>query len=880
MIGRTLGSYRIVEQIGMGGMATVYKAYEAATDRYVALKVLPEQYSRDPKFLQRFNREARALARLEHIHILPIFAYGQEEGITYLVMRYMPTGTLTERIKQGGPMPLREASRLLTQIAGALDYAHRNGILHRDVKPSNVLLDADDNAYLTDFGIARMVEGTLDLTGGNLLGTPAYMSPEQCMGSTDLTTASDQYALGVVLYEMVTGRTPFQAETPIALIHMQLTAPLPPPSAFRPDLPEDAERVLLKALARKPETRFDTCTAMAESFARALEGVPLELPSPPAPPDALTIDMLPSTAPGAATAPAVPAPPQQGMPVWLWPVIALAGIGIVALALFFGLRGAQIVVGGRGAAAEPTSAAAGAAESLAPSTPIPLPVVGDMGAGRIVSPCGEGYLCVESQSGERTEIPLGRSFAAIEGLSWSPDGAQVVFGGCPSENYDAQMKCLNLYIVDVATGELVELIVDYATGEKLPAWSPSGEWIAFHQECGLNVIHPDGSGLRRLTEGGPIQWCAELMAWSPDSQQIAWIGGNGLADSPEHSNRLYVINVDGTGFRKVFDLGDTQFISSGGDGRLAWSPDGSTLVSMTRSGEVYQIDIACDADTNPCDPSSLPRLETFPIHWMHTFYPQWGGEAVSAAPGPVSPGGPAPAEPVSPGEPPPGAVAVNVCDGHTLCLEPLAGGTPTTLLKELGLSMLGASTAWSPDGRQIVFAASQEGNSASLYIVNADGSGLTPLPPRCNELDASWSPDGQWLAFHSCGALVLMHPDGSGAVELDNRCVLDPEWSPDSRSIVASVVTDGGCAESMPYTRDVRVILVADGSAVTLVTMTHALGGARANLVAFSPDGQHVAYTDPDGQNWLIPVDGSGSPIPLTTFPFWWASHVFPQWGE
>ncbi|MBN1429320.1 MAG: protein kinase [Anaerolineae bacterium] len=353
MIGRHLGSYRIVEQIGMGGMATVYKAYDPGMDRYIAIKVLPEHYAQDPTFLERFQREAKALAKLEHIHILPIFAYGQDDGITYLVMRYMQAGTLSERIKAQGPFLLHEAGRLLSQIAGALDYAHRHQVLHRDVKPSNVLLDNAENAYLTDFGIAKMVEATLDLTGTNILGTPAYMSPEQCRGGTVLTPASDQYSLGIVLYEMIAGRTPFQAETPLALIHMHLNAPLPLPRSFRPDLPEAAERVLLKALAREPQVRFDTCEAMASAFSKAIAGLPIEITAiPVAGPDdqdtdvaAETIrvmsDAAPVTRPAAGEVPTspnaapvtVPASKRRSISIWLWLVIVLLGAGTAGVIL-------------------------------------------------------------------------------------------------------------------------------------------------------------------------------------------------------------------------------------------------------------------------------------------------------------------------------------------------------------------------------------------------------------------------------------------------------------------------------------------------------------------------------------------------------------------
>ncbi|MBC7812797.1 MAG: tetratricopeptide repeat protein, partial [Burkholderiales bacterium] len=270
MIGRTLGGYRIVEQVGSGGMATIYKAYDPNTERFVALKLLPAQYSQDPMFRERFRREAKAIARLEHIHILPVHAYGEEDGTAYLVMRYLPAGTLSERIRQG-MIPLTEISRIIEQLASALDYAHANGVLHRDVKPSNVLLDDRGNTFLTDFGIAKMVEMNLDLTGDSILGTPSYMSPEQCEGRTDLAAATDIYSLGVVLYEMVTGRTPFSAETPLAVIHMQLRGEaLPPPNLLRPDLPENAEAVILKALSRKPEERQASCATMATAFSRAV----------------------------------------------------------------------------------------------------------------------------------------------------------------------------------------------------------------------------------------------------------------------------------------------------------------------------------------------------------------------------------------------------------------------------------------------------------------------------------------------------------------------------------------------------------------------------------------------------------------------------------
>jgi serine/threonine protein kinase len=270
MIGSHLGHYRIVDQITAGGMAVIYRAYDATMDRYVALKVLSTHYSQHPQFLERFRREAKVLARLEHPHILPVYGFGEEDGTAYLVMRYLPTGTLAD-VLQKGRMSLAKTSHFLSQMASALDHAHSFGIVHRDIKPSNVLVDQHGNAYLMDFGIAKILEVTVDLTQDRILGTPGYMSPEQCLGQKDLTPASDIYSLGVVLYEMVTGCQPYTAETPLAVINQHLHGRLTLPQKHRPDLPEPAERVILKAMARDPSSRHESAVAMARAFDSAIQ---------------------------------------------------------------------------------------------------------------------------------------------------------------------------------------------------------------------------------------------------------------------------------------------------------------------------------------------------------------------------------------------------------------------------------------------------------------------------------------------------------------------------------------------------------------------------------------------------------------------------------
>ncbi len=266
LVGQTLGQYRIVEKVGEGGMATVFKAFQPGLNRDVALKVLPPHFASKPGFTERFMREAQAIGNLHHPNILPVYDSGQDKGYSYIVMRYVPNATtLVEEMKN--TLSTERIIELIDQIGAALDHAHKAGIIHRDVKPSNVLMDGKW-ALLSDFGLAKMVETSSDLTGSGVgIGTPAYMSPEQGMGK-EVDHRTDLYALGIILYEMLTGQVPHRAETPLATVLKRVNEPLPMPRSLNPDIPEPVERVLLKALAHKPEDRYDS----AEEMVQALKG--------------------------------------------------------------------------------------------------------------------------------------------------------------------------------------------------------------------------------------------------------------------------------------------------------------------------------------------------------------------------------------------------------------------------------------------------------------------------------------------------------------------------------------------------------------------------------------------------------------------------------
>ncbi len=275
LIDRELGQYRLLSKIGEGGAAVIYRAYQPSMERYVAIKVLKiELVEQDPIFVERFTREARMIAQLQHPHILPVIDFGQTDKYVYLVMVLLEGGTLRHLLRKHGALPLDQCAFMFAEIASALDRAHGRGIIHRDLKPENILMDEDQHVYLTDFGIARILESARRLTNtGTLIGTPHYMSPEQAQGRP-ADERSDVYALGVMLYEMVLGRLPFKADTPYGLIFKHISEAPPRPREIDPGLPAAVEAVLLKALDKDPDKRFQSALDMAAAFVDALPQEP------------------------------------------------------------------------------------------------------------------------------------------------------------------------------------------------------------------------------------------------------------------------------------------------------------------------------------------------------------------------------------------------------------------------------------------------------------------------------------------------------------------------------------------------------------------------------------------------------------------------------
>jgi serine/threonine protein kinase len=339
------GRYHIIERLGKGGMATVYKAYDPSFKREVALKLLPDELQDDPTLRARFEREAQAIAGLELPAIVPVFDLGEQNGQLYLVMQVMTGGSLADRLR-GGALPSDESADIIGRLAPALDEAHQRGLIHRDIKPANILFDQSRLAYLSDFGIVKRSADTNELTGDFIIGTPTYMAPEMATQSGQITPAADIYMLGAVLYEMLTGSPPYSGDHAMQVLLQHINAPIPDPRHIRPDLPGRVSGVIRQALAKQPGDRYPTAQALADDLQAALAAAPGKETQPSGlhrraivPEDALTTDG-PVVVPerpidvGPPVAQPEPGRKRSRIPGWLF-IVGILAVVLVGLVIVF-----------------------------------------------------------------------------------------------------------------------------------------------------------------------------------------------------------------------------------------------------------------------------------------------------------------------------------------------------------------------------------------------------------------------------------------------------------------------------------------------------------------------------------------------------------------
>jgi serine/threonine-protein kinase len=265
-----IGRYEIKGELGRGGMATVYRAYDPSFEREVAIKVLPRELLHDPQFRDRFRREIKTIASLEHPAIVPVYDVGEEDGVPFFVMRFMPGGSLTQWIEKG-KFSLEDAARIIERLSSALAYAHKNGLIHRDLKPDNILFDNNGDPFISDFGVAKITDSSTNMTGSGIIGTPAYMSPEQAQGEK-VDNRSDIYGLGVIIFQMLSGHQPYEATTPMGVAVKHITDPVPEILKDNPDLGPQADTIIKTAMAKDPSLRYQTATELAQALSEAAFG--------------------------------------------------------------------------------------------------------------------------------------------------------------------------------------------------------------------------------------------------------------------------------------------------------------------------------------------------------------------------------------------------------------------------------------------------------------------------------------------------------------------------------------------------------------------------------------------------------------------------------
>ena len=615
LAGRTLGQYQILDEIGRGGMGAVYKAWQPALQRYVAIKVLTSRLG-DMEVVQRFQREASIAANLSHPNIVTIYDIAQQDGVLFIAMEYVDGRPLSDLIVEAGPLPIERMVRILRQVAEALDYAHRLHFVHRDIKPANILVTAEDRAIVTDFGIAKALEGsgaTAQLTAaGTILGTPAYMSPEQIQGQP-VDYRTDLYSLGVVCFEMLGGRPPFGGTTTAAVLYAQVHAPPPSIRNLNPSVSKRVETALERMLAKQPEDRFPAATA----FVAALGG------------DVITRPVTPQFADEASTAATMTGRAAASTPTastWREPQPTHAPArkrSKLPLVLIGGIVLALTVVGGllavllSGKTAPPPVETVVVLPDASPTDAQPTQVPLTEPAGNYLGMTSDilfysdrdgdyDLYVVDARTGEVRQI-MNDPAEDIRG-DWSPDGRQIAF---QSDRDGAR----DLYVMDTDGGNVRRLMSDGGENMK-PTWSPDGQSIVFESIRDGNpeiyrVFVESGIALR-LTDNPADDWTP---TWSPDGQQIAFMSNR---DTKKQIYAIYVMDANGGNVRR---LTNPEFDSRNPD----WSPDGTQILfASDRTGadlDLYVMPVEGEA-------AGLTRLTTSPAK---DWEPAWSPDGTKIA---------------------------------------------------------------------------------------------------------------------------------------------------------------------------------------------------------------------------------------------------------
>lgn len=541
-----IGRYQVKKELGRGGMATVYDAYDPRFGRNVAIKVLPREFLHDPQFRARFEREAKTVALLEHPAIVPVYDFGEHDGQPYIVMQLMNGGSLAEKLEKGPLIP-EEVAKILNRLAQALDVAHSKGIVHRDLKPGNVLFDQYGNAFLSDFGIARLKEsGGATLTGSQIIGTPAYMSPEQIQGDKSIDGRSDIYALGVIVFLMLSNQMPFQADTPAKVMIAHIIEAAPSILIFREDLPPGIDDVLDRALAKDPDDRYQTGAAMAEEFTEVVRAsLALTRPRPVTPADPASKSLTPTrlsapktnppttktvtTAPTPVvtttpTPPPSPTPaekPKKARPNGI--MLAIGGLIVLAILIGGGFLLSNMLGSGK---ATPVAQATTVVPVIPSATDVPPTSTTEPTATEEVA------VIIPSETPAPTDSPTETPAPPTETPTDLPVAAPPIIGGADKLAF---VQGSDIWLINLDGTELQRLTFDGSQKANLQ-WTPDGQLL----------MYTTGTCLRSVTAEGVadnvacFQFIQTLDGFSvsPDGTQLAISLDNQLYLLPFDLTRL------------------------------------------------------------------------------------------------------------------------------------------------------------------------------------------------------------------------------------------------------------------------------------------------------------------------------------------------------
>jgi serine/threonine-protein kinase len=565
-----IGIYEIKSELGRGGMATVYRGYDPRFEREVAVKVLPhELLHADPQFRLRFEREAKIVAQLEHSAIVPVYDVGEADGQPYFVMRYMNGGSLAERIK-AGVFTMDEAILILGAIAPGLDEAHSKGIVHRDIKPSNILFDKRGNPYISDFGIAKLSQAQAgNVTGSAIIGTPAYMAPEQAQG-TEVDGRADIYALGIILFEMLTGKQPYEADTPMAVAIKHITDPVPRIRQSNPKLPEGMETIIQKAMAKNRDDRFTTAVEMTNALREVARNITTKLAAAP------TVTPVAPT----VKADAKPVPQKKAFN---------AMFVIVPVVVIAALAGGFFLFNRSRTPPPTTEAPVNTATSAPPATETPT----------AVSEATAVPVVIESTNTESAPLPT-------ETATETPTPSVPMRGGADKIAFVANS---DVWLVNVDGSELTQITTDGGTKNDLQ-WLPDGELLIYISGLSVKSFNVE-TGVEDIVVNFPSASSFNAFRVSNDGQQVM-VAVN---------NEIFVVPFDietMKGVSKKSDLlaldhciipeGKTKSALIVKEAR--WSRD-DKLVAWLFKGPLGT-DLVSVLNIQDCTPATIDILDTFP----------------------------------------------------------------------------------------------------------------------------------------------------------------------------------------------------------------------------------------------------------------------------